>query len=376
MGVGRGACDGGEAVKMEVQGERNAQWPKVAIIILNWNGWLDTLECLESVYQITYPNYNVILVDNGSEDGSIEKIKEYCDGRIELESKFFMYNYGNKPIKIIEYMRYEVDDGEIDGRGELERRLTIIKNEMNYGFADGNNIAIRYAIKALSPEYFLLLNNDTVVDTKFLITMIKVGENDKTIGIVGPIVYDYIEQNRVQSAGVKLRWNTGRQRELRSNERSNEIDSNQFEEVSDVDYVAGCALLVKAELIKIIGYLDPDYFAYWEETDWCIRAKKAGYRVFCVPKSKIWHKGSSTSTKISGFYEYHMTRNMFWFMQQHATTKQYYSFLLYFFGFRFWKKSGIHIIYHRDMRVFIAFLGGVRAGLNKRHDGNIPRHRH
>jgi len=85
--------------------------PKVSIIILNWNGWKDTIECLESVYQITYPNYNVIVVDNGSEDESIEKIREYCKGKIKVESKFFEYNLGNKPIKIIEYTREEAEDG-------------------------------------------------------------------------------------------------------------------------------------------------------------------------------------------------------------------------------------------------------------------------
>jgi GT2 family glycosyltransferase len=88
-----------------------SQIPKVSIIILNWNGWEDTIECLESLYQITYSNYDVIVVDNGSEDESIEKTKEYAEGKIRVESKFFEYSSENKPIKIIEYTREEAEAG-------------------------------------------------------------------------------------------------------------------------------------------------------------------------------------------------------------------------------------------------------------------------
>ena len=114
--------------------------PKVSIVILNWNGWEDTIECLESLYQITYPDYDVIVVDNGSEDESVEKIKEYAEGNIVVESKFFEYSSGNKPIKIIEYTREEAEAG--GGKEEeiadlpSNRKLIIIKNEKNYGFAE------------------------------------------------------------------------------------------------------------------------------------------------------------------------------------------------------------------------------------------------
>jgi len=114
---------------------------KVSIIILNWNGWKDTIECLESLYRIIYPNYDVIVVDNGSEDNSIEKIKEYCEGKIKVESKFFEYSSENKPIRIIEYSREEAEAG---GGREQEiadlpsnKKLILIKNEKNYGFAGG-----------------------------------------------------------------------------------------------------------------------------------------------------------------------------------------------------------------------------------------------
>ena len=163
--------------------------PKVSIITLNWNGWKDTIECLESLYQITYPNYDIIVVDNGSKDESTAKLEIYCEGEIKVESKFFEYSGENKPIKIIGYTREEAEAGggkenEVAGLPS-NRKLILIKNEKNYGFAEGNNSGMRYALKALNPEYVLLLNNDTVVDKEFLGVLVKAGMSYERIGICG-----------------------------------------------------------------------------------------------------------------------------------------------------------------------------------------------
>lgn len=328
--------------------------PKVSIILLNWNGWKNTIECLESLYQITYPNYDVIAIDNGSKDGSVKKIKEYCHGQMKIQSKFFEYNLNNKPIKIIEYTKGEAEAGggkEKEFENSLsDKKLTIIKNEKNYGFAEGNNIGIRYAMKALTPNYVLLLNNDTAVDKEFLGELVNVGEAEDEIGIVGATVYHYDEQNSIQSAVEKICWNKG----ISNRSRSNEI--------IEVDYVWGCSLLAKRELFEKIGYLNQEYFAYWEDNDWCVRAHKAGFKVLYTPKAKIWHKSQSTSGEISGFEAYHQVRNRFWFMKQHATKGQYISFLLYFFGFSFWRTSYFYILYYKNITNFISFLRGVVDG--------------
>jgi GT2 family glycosyltransferase len=121
--------------------------PRVSIIILNWNGWRDTIECLESLYRIDYPNYDVIVVDNSSTDDSIEKIKEYCEGKIAVDSKFFKYDPRNKPIEVVECGKDEKPDIPKAQRD----RLFLIKNDKNYGFAKGNNIGIQYALKAFNP---------------------------------------------------------------------------------------------------------------------------------------------------------------------------------------------------------------------------------
>ena len=343
--------------------------PKVSIIILNWNGWRDTIECLESLYQITYPNYDVIVVDNGSEDESIEKIKEYAEGKIKVESKFFEYSDENKPIKWTEYTREEAEAGGGKEK-ELEnvpsnRKLILIKNEKNYGFAEGNNIAMRYALKALNlnPDYVLLLNNDTVVDPEFLGELVKVAGSDQRIGILGPKTYYYSQPNKIQ-----LTWNKiDMWRGTVFLAGAGEIDRGQHNKIRDTDYVPGSCLLIKQETIKRIGLLDASYFNYWEETDYCMRAKGAGFRLVYCPNAKIWHKISQSASKVAGFSAYYMTRNRFQFMKQYATQSQYLSFLLYFFGFEFWFTTGIYIVYHKDIGAFISFLKGVMDGIKTIH---------
>ncbi len=133
--------------------------PRVSIIILNWNGWRDTIECLESVFQIDYPNYYVIIVDNGSENESLVKIKDFCLGKIQNPSSLFKYSLDNKPVKVLDYTRQDAESG--GGNEDLisylpsNKRLILIKNEKNYGFSEGNNIAIRYALNALNSEVLL-----------------------------------------------------------------------------------------------------------------------------------------------------------------------------------------------------------------------------
>jgi len=337
---------------------------KVAFIILNWNGWEDTIECLESVYQIAYSPYDIVLVDNGSRDDSIQKIKNYAEGKIKVKSRFFQYSPENKPIYVKEYTKKELESStsvkETIKAPASGKNLFLIKNDDNYGFAEGNNIGIRFALNNLNPDYILLLNNDTVVDPYFLNELIKVAENDSCIGILGPTIYEYKNPQEIQSAGAKIYWNKGEVVNLT-------VHGNKYsEETENVDSVIGCALLAKSELFHKIGYLNKNYFAYLEETEWCVRASKASYKIVYVPKGKIWHKGGATSNKITGFTLFHFTRNKFWFMKKHSSKKQYASFLIYFFGFRAWMVIGGVFYRQKSKEVLpslISFLKGIRDGI-------------
>lgn len=276
--------------------------PKVSIIILNWNGWKDTIECLESLYQITYPNYDVIVVDNGSKDESIEKIKEYAEGKIKVKSKFFEYSRENKPIKIVEYTREEAEAGggkekEI-GNLPSNRKLIIVKNEKNYGFAEGNNIGMRYALKALNPDYILLLNNDTVVDKEFLGELVKVGESDSNKGIVGSKIYDYYTPNLIQCAGGDINWVLGKIKEFTWIE-----DNNPYSKTCERDFVWATSALIKKEVLERVGLLDAYFFFGIEEYDHCTSAKKAGFKIIYLSTSKIWHKKGASSKKLEEYPE-------------------------------------------------------------------------
>ncbi len=332
---------------------------KVTIIILNWNGWEDTIECLESVFQIEYPNYDVVVVDNGSKDQSVEKIKTYASGSLRVESNFLKYNSDNKPLHLIEYSQEELEfnDSKKKDRDKLppEKKLILIKNNQNYGFAEGNNIAIKYSLEKLKPDYILLLNNDTVVDRCFLDELIKVAEREPDIGILGPTILDYNLPNSIQSAGLKILWNKGDAISL-------VFESDFSVSAQKVDAVTGCTLLAKSELLDKVGLLNKKYFAYFEEIELCVRARRALYEIVYVPKGKVWHKGSATSNKIMGFALYQYTRNRFWFMKQYASSKQYRLFLAYFFGFKFFSFVGLALL-HKNKPLLISFLKGVKDGL-------------
>ena len=237
--------------------------PRVSIIILNWNGWKDTIECLESVYQSTYPNYDVIVVDNDSKDESIDKIKEYAGGKLAVTSKYIIYNGANKPLHYIEYSREEAETG---GGREVEiadlpswKKFVLIKNDKNYGFAEGNNIAIRYSINNLNTQYIFLLNNDTIIEKTCLGQIIEIAERNENAGILGPMNYYYNYRGRsdiIHFAGGKINWLLGTSTHIGKNER----DIGQFAEIAEVEYITGAALCAKAQMIKEIGLLNAQFF--------------------------------------------------------------------------------------------------------------------
>lgn len=344
--------------------------PIVSIIILNWNGWRDTIECLESLFRISYPSYEVILLDNASKDDSLQNIKDYLAGRrTDICSDFFEYSPANKPISILEYTNEEAEAG--GGREEeiedlpSNERLVLIKNDKNYGFAEGNNIGTRYAMKAYDPEYILLLNNDTTVDRDFLSELVSAADADEKIGFAGPKIYYYDYQGRkdvISVAGIDLYLRRGSFRRIGAQEE----DRGQYDELRTVDYLEGSCLLIKRRVLKEIGLLDSDYFAYWEETDLCLRGAKAGYRSIYVPKSKIWHKVSSSSIGLNKLY--YMTRNRLWFIRDNAPAEDLAHFLMYFFAYQFWLDSGAYVR-RRDFARLKTFLAAVRDGMIRRRRG-------
>jgi hypothetical protein len=210
----------------------------------------------------------------------------------------------------------------------------------------------------------LLLNNDVVVDKGFLAELVKVAERETRIGIVGPKIYYYDflgRSNVIDFAGEDyVLWKA---RGIRYG--SGEIDKGQYDRIKVVDKIDGACILIKREVIEKVGLLDTTFFMYWEETDFCFRAKRNGYKAVYVPTSKIWHKGAPS---ISGIYDYSrdkiyfMSRNRFLFVKRNADGFDRGKFFICFFCWDVWVTIG-QILKRRKFKVLVPYIKGLLAGL-------------
>jgi GT2 family glycosyltransferase len=333
--------------------------PKVAIIILNWNGWQDTLECLESLYKINYFNYKVLVVDNGSKDESLDKIQDYTAQSTGLE----IINYGNGEFTQKLNSPGTGISNKDSFNGNLQKNdLILIENDKNYGFAQGNNIGIEFVLKNLKADYILLLNNDTVVDENFLRELVKKAEEDDKIGFLGSKTYFYHDPNVIQAAGgSNIDFKHGESLRIGYGQEDKDPTINPDSLINhdhEVDYIMGSCILVRKKVIEEIGLLDTVYFTYWEDADWCIRGRESGYKSMYVHQSKIWHKEGTSSPSTSRIY-YH-SRNRLYFMKKNAKD-QYYSFLLYYIPFIFIERL-IHYIKVNDLKTYSFMLRGMLDG--------------
>jgi GT2 family glycosyltransferase len=190
-------------------------------------------------------------------------------------------------------------------------QVQIIPLEKNLGYAGNNNIGIK-AVLEQDADWILVLNDDTVVDRWCLSRLIQAGETDSTIGIVGPMVYHFDEPEIIQSAGGMLGeyWQS-------IHLGKNELDQGQFGATRPVEWISGCAILIRRALIEQIGLLDENYFLYWEETEFCIRAAKAGWKIVQVPDAKLWHKGVQRNYQPKPYVTYYSTRNYLFTLAKH-----------------------------------------------------------
>jgi GT2 family glycosyltransferase len=237
--------------------------PLVSIIILNWNGCQDTLACLASLAKLGYAPYTIVVVDNHSTDDSVVAIRR-------------------------EYPT-----------------ITLLETSENLGFVGGNNLGIEHA-QRLGSDYILLLNNDTEVAPDLIRQMVTVAEADPHIGVVGPTIYYYEQPDVIWSAGGHIDWSKGRTWMM----NLDEADQGQLGTLPrPVSFVTGCALLARRAVFNQVGLLDKRFFMYYEETEWCTRATRAGYRIVHVPQAKVWHKISYAARDTSPIVSYYMTRN-------------------------------------------------------------------
>ena len=262
--------------------------PRVAIVILNWNGWSDTNKCLESMYNLKYKDYYIVIVDNDSADDSYRKIKDHFERVIGPSSE--------GPAKILEYTKEVAELGsgkekEIT-RLPSNKRLIMIKNDRNLGFAGGNNVGIEYALKTLDPKYILLLNNDTFVDQFFLAKLVEAIEVDEKIGSVQSLLLKP-DGKHIDSLGQAL---------FEDGPKDIGIGSKYQGAVNKIEIFGPCAAaaLYRSTLLRDVGLFDESFFTIFEDVDLSWRTRLKGYSSFLVPSSLVYHKrGVSSGWKIS-----------------------------------------------------------------------------
>ncbi|MEI6241944.1 MAG: glycosyltransferase family 2 protein [Chlamydiota bacterium] len=245
----------------------------VAIIILNWNGKKDTLECLASLASLTYPHFFTIVVDNHSSDDSCE----------EIAKKF--------------------------------PKVMLIQNQENLGFAEGNNVGIRLALEKKA-DFLFLLNNDTIVSPSILEAFLEAVQKKPQGGIFGGKLYQYHNPSFLDHLGGIWDPKQGNFRCIGGNEKA----SYFYDE--PLDYVCGCALFCKKEVIEKIGMLDPRFFLLWEESDFCFQARHEGWKVFSVEKAQVWHKGSASFSGGKPHMHYFWWRNRLLWIEKNLSTKE------------------------------------------------------
>lgn len=267
----------------------NMSCPKATIVVLNWNGWRDTLDCLESLNNTTYPNFDVVVVDNGSNDGSIAKIADYCENTIAL------HRVQTRPGPSDRLITFQFDPQKESGIDVLAKKiknsikwLTLIKCKSNLGFAKANNIGMRYSLDVLHAQYILLLNNDTVVDTHFLGRLVNIAETQDSIGICAPKLLKMDTNQIIDSTGHILRWGRLVDR------GSGMVDKKQFDDQVDVVGAKGAASLYKGRMLNEIGLFDEGYVTSCEDTELSWRANILGWRAKYVPTSVVYHKSGKT----------------------------------------------------------------------------------
>lgn len=285
---------------------------RVSIITVNWNGLADTTECLESLKKVTYPDYEVIVVDNNSDGNDAQVLKD----------KFGDY-------------------------------IHLIENDKNYGFGEGFNTGIRYVLAGSPPEYILIINNDVVVAPDFLDELMKVAESDEQIGILGPKIYYYDYEGRkdvIWSAGGRIRrWALKIHRQM----GENDDDLPKYQAVKDVDWITGAVLMFKSSLTEKVGLLNPWYFIGHEDIEYCLKARRIGFKVFYVPTARAWHKVGVSAKK---FHITYADPSAYYYLIKQCFPLYVYIYHLLLSPFLFFRWALLYLIKYRDRHTLRRFL--------------------
>lgn len=293
----------------------------IYIIVLNYNNYDDSYECINSLLKLnnSFEYYNnIILVDNASSDGSGERLK-----KIFNESVIYL------------------------------------QSDINCGYAAGNNIGIKYAIEH-NADFICVLNNDTVSYENFLIPCVKYLENHKNVAFISPAIEEYKSDN-VQSTGGDIILKKGLVTVKNSGKKRKDLQT-----IIESDYIGGACLIFKTQITKDIGLIPENYFLFFEETEWCYRAKKRGFRNVCLTDTYIKHKGSASIDSISGLHAYLMERNRIVFLKRNSPNKIIYIVAVIYLKLKYIKKAIF------EDKEYLKYLKYINDGEKNKIDSKYP----
>jgi len=327
--------------------------PHVTIIILNWNGLHDTIECLESVLKLDYDNFNIILVDNNSTDNSVACITDWAtkNDYEQLSTKFrdLTYPLEKKPLEF-----EEITDSSEQQYKDLSLRnkgILLVKNSTNLGFAIANNRAITLGEQLFKSTYFFLLNNDTVISKNALKALIFAMEDNREIGALQSTIYHYDMPGKISNAGGKiLFWG-----------QTKYYKKIKPGELKKIAFIHGCAMCVRSEILKKIGKLTEDFFFGEEDFEFSMRLKKKGVLKMCSGNSHVYHKTGVSSNKLLKNPE---KKVCLFAINRIVDMRKFYPYLIW----RFWKILAlIYFMFILNLRygVGIKKASSIMARLNK-----------
>lgn len=300
---------------------------KVCIVIVNYKGWKDTIECIESILKQTQVDFQIIVVDNSEDYTSFEKIKNWAVSGESVETEFSEWIFPVEPKPFNDFVAVTHDQL---ASAKYDQKIILVKAKCNDGFASANNIALKYVLKNDAFSFAWLLNNDTVVPPNCLKVMLDYMSSDEqsNTGILGAKVLEYYNRNIIQSAGGGKMIHYVAYSHLIG---AGEPDKGQYDISNlDMDFVAGTSMLVRIPFLNEVGLLNEEYFLYFEEPDWAARAARFKWRMDYCFHANVFHKGGAStggkgyssevksSTPLSDFYFqrakilYTRNHNMLW----------------------------------------------------------------
>lgn len=280
---------------------------RTCILLLNWNGWEDTVACVNSILESDHKDSRIIIVDNASTDGSVERI---------LEKLSLMAGTDGKTLTV-ECMS-EDDALKRETAPEAFCDITVIRNNSNYGFGGGNNTGLKYILGRGGFDYVWLLNSDTVVDERALCALVDEAEKDEKAAFVGSVIRYYDNPGTIQAIGGGWFFPyIGLAGLYMRNRRVEALKTLRSEDVlKKINYLMGASILIRTDALTDVGLFDEDFFLYAEELDLIHRAKKKGWKIAVAMDSHVFHKDSASTREMKEFYYYYLYKSNIIFIKK------------------------------------------------------------